>query len=136
MSIVEKNELYIKTCLKDKTNYTKLEDLTKGILEGRNQSFQKLRTKNELKKAKVQDYYDTVIPEGMSTSEYKVGFIHITDLDNHVQINVRKNRKLKIEKGRYFTLIVGLTSKKKSRRTKRFKLRSIEKQPLSKVGLE
>lgn len=84
MSIVEKNELYIKTCLKDKTNYTKLEDLTKGILEGRNQSFQKLRMRNELKKAKVQDYYDTVIPEGMSTSEYKVGFIQVNNLDNHV----------------------------------------------------
>jgi hypothetical protein len=68
------NNNYITSCISNEYAYLELEHKTKEIVNGRNEDFVKNQRKNEKLKAKVENYYKDVIPEGMSLSQWKVFF--------------------------------------------------------------
>jgi len=47
MSIIERNNKYITSCLKNEMGFRKIANKNDSILEGRNQNFIKLRKENE-----------------------------------------------------------------------------------------
>lgn len=63
---------YITLCSADQDEYKALEDGINAVIQRRNNNFTKLQFSNTQKLKSVKNFYNEVVPKGMSPEDYKI----------------------------------------------------------------